>query len=603
MTALAPMQNSAKYIAELFTKIEYDPRLAIADSEFSRDNNIYHFSIAPLVTDTDNYWIKWGGTFDNPTSKWVRIFLGLFLIKVDGSADMLITDNSYWIDETNNKCYMNLDRAPYLYFSAYAAVYDNYDSTFATAPKDENNPSDIYYSGVPAPAIMDTPTFKTKLSDAISGITVYNSFQIELINSDGKFDGLDILDFFNVPIVVSKTTENAQTLEEFNQVRYGVVSDTPLNFSSLSVKAEDQLYSLDKEVCRTFSILDYLNIGDNEGKIIPIAWGDVYHVELFEVNKDTADPPEWIEYIALDPNYITDADAVYDSDGNSLTFSFDSSTGILRVTELDEDGEVIEGESADVTGSTDNAMGQIIVDILDDIENLSYVSDVWDTTETDDYISYCSDIAFYFAGGTTKKLVSEVLKNDIAFLIQKNNGLLTIRRWGKNYDTFYIPSWLATDEPEKNFSDAYKYFCSSVRILYQKFYKDNEYNLNYFDDSEELTIFGNYKKSFIAEFKTELTESADIEDLSERILTRFGTVRETLKIGFGVDTYQVNLLDTIKFEGEINDRDFSEYSRWIVKAVDPGQDQIEMEGDEITYVLTFDGKDATFDDLLVEVKI
>jgi hypothetical protein len=35
--------------------------LAIADSVFSRKYKIYAFSIAPPVTDYENYWIAWGG--------------------------------------------------------------------------------------------------------------------------------------------------------------------------------------------------------------------------------------------------------------------------------------------------------------------------------------------------------------------------------------------------------------------------------------------------------------------------------------------------------------------------------------------------------------
>jgi hypothetical protein len=79
------------------------------------------------------------------------------------------------------------------------------------------------------------------------------------------------------------------------------------------------------------------------------------------------------------------------------------------------------------------------------------------------------------------------------------------------------------------------------------------------------------------------------------MLDRFGEVRETIKIGIGLDTFGINLLDTIEYEGYINDREFSEYSTWIVKEADPGQDEIVMEGLEITYLMTFDGEPAKID--------
>jgi hypothetical protein len=87
----------------------------------------------------------------------------------------------------------------------------------------------------------------------------------------------------------------------------------------------------------------------------------------------------------------------------------------------------------------------------------------------------------------------------------------------------------------------------------------------------------------------------DSTDLASRILERFGEVRETLKVGLGVNTFEVNPLDTIELDVTINDRQFSEYNSFIVKSVDPGQDEIEMEGLEIQYLLTLDDEIATLD--------
>jgi hypothetical protein len=70
----------------------------------------------------------------------------------------------------------------------------------------------------------------------------------------------------------------------------------------------------------------------------------------------------------------------------------------------------------------------------------------------------------------------------------------------------------------------------------------------------------------------------DAENLAARFLERFGEVRETLKVGVGVDTYKVNLLDTIKYNCKINNRQFASYQNWIVKECDPGQDTLTIEG-------------------------
>ena len=197
---------------------------------------------------------------------------------------------------------------------------------------------------------------------------------------------------------------------------------------------------------------------------------------------------------------------------------------------------------------------------------------MWDVEETQSYIDISADINFYVSDGTTKTAIENVLKNDIAFLIQKTNGLLTIRRWGETYDVFNIPSWTITEKPLKDFADAYKYYCSSVRISY--------YNGSVLDDSMEAELYELYRKRYRANLSTVLRYAVDTEDLAERFLDRFANVKETLTVGFGCDTYQVNLLDRINVVLEINGRKFSDYTSWTVKKINPGQDQVTLEAIE-----------------------
>jgi len=87
------------------------------------------------------------------------------------------------------------------------------------------------------------------------------------------------------------------------------------------------------------------------------------------------------------------------------------------------------------------------------------------------------------------------------------------------------------------------------------------------------------------------------------MIQRFGRIRETIKIGVGYDTYAINLLDKVTFICNINNRDFSSYYTWIVKEADPGQDEIVIEGDDIAYYITFDGKIALVDNkYLITIK-
>jgi len=601
------IRKPAKYIAELFRIIKYDPRTALADDDvFSRVHHIFYFSVAKHPA-SDNYWLAWGGWFDNPiiaTSYGLQIFMDVFLTEVFNTTNLLSIVNSFYVDVPNSKVYIHLPRNPFRYFQEYSAVYDNTGSTFSTAPKSDINLSDIRYGVVRAEPRMDVPKLNNKLSDTISGISVYNAFKIKINNADGKYDGMNITEYFNTPLQISKTTEDAETIEQFNRVRNGIVNDIEIDFQSIIISATDQFYQMKKEYCRpiTTDLFPFVDEG-NINNLMPIGFGRLYRVELIEVNKDVSDPAEWIDYIALDPLYMVAVHTVYDQDGNSLSFSFDATTKIIRVTELDDDGEVIEGVSADIDGLPNNSIGEIIIHALIHNENIPYEVGIWDVDETQRYLDICPTLSFYFDGGTTKDLIEAVLKNDMAYLIQKNNGLLTLRRWGLDYDTHTIESWLVTKEPKKDFKDAAKYYCSTVKILHDKYHADDEFKKTYLYDYYEATIFEKYRKSFTAEIECDIDNMTDIESLAERMIQRFGQIRETIKIGVGYDTYAINLLDKVTFICNINNRDFSSYATWIVKEADPGQDEIVIEGDDIAYYITFDGKIALVDNkYLITIK-
>lgn len=595
-----PIRKPMKYIAELFQTAQWSPRLAIADSAYSRQYNIYAFSVAPLIEDTANYWITWGGYFDNPAGTGLQIYMGQFLSEVFLPSNLETTQNSFYIDEANNICYMNIPYNPWQYFPEYASVYGNFESTFATSPKDENNPSDIYYGSTKVDVRMDIPSLESALNDVISGVSTYDTFSIIIDNSDGYYDGINILSYFNTPLQISKAANDPVHISDFDRIRYGIVQDIKVEFGKVEIQAADQLYTLSTDFCPKFTLTEFPNLDSGDvNEDIPVGWGVLEGIEPIEVDRDSADPCTWIDYIALDKSYITSVQKVYDSTGNELTHTFTAGTGIIRVTEVDGDGNAIEAEYVNVTGKAACNVGEIITEALADNENLSYIEGIWDVTETDAYIALAPDTGTYFDGGTTRDLVVQVLKNDMAYLIQKNDGRLTLRRWGENYTNHQIESWTIMQNPRKNFADATKYFCSSAKVNYNRFEKDDNYQANYLDDTNERIIFGKYRKSYLANFDTELKSGTDAQSLAERIMERFGEVRETIEVPLAVNTFDINLLDTVDIEFMVGDpaRAFSEYSRWAVKKIDPGQDVLTLEGLIIFYSLSFDGSGASLDNV------
>jgi hypothetical protein len=395
----------------------------------------------------------------------------------------------------------------------------------------------------------------------VSGTTLATQFDFTLINNDGRFDDTDENNFINTPSRVRRADIESPELADFGVIRYGLVDNVSVSSDSFRIRVSDFFRTLTDPATRKFDADDYPSAPNGTiDKDIPIGWGELANVPLFEV--DTG------EYIALDPDYITAVSAVYDGDGASISFTFDSSTGVISATDA---------ETADVTGKTGNDIGTIITTEIASKANIPYADGVWDTTETDSYIAIAPHVNLYYKGGDVKTLVERCLKNDSAFFITKNDGRLTLRRWAETYTTHEIPSWSIMAMPEKSNEEGKRYYISSAAIQYGLDVDEGTYTLEYFDGSRRLEIAEVYRRQRQGTYETELYDSTEIADFATRLLDRFGTIAEIIEIDVGQSTAMVNLLDTVELDVTINGRTMSNRTTWIVRGVDPGQDSLTLE--------------------------
>jgi hypothetical protein len=167
--------------------------------------------------------------------------------------------------------------------------------------------------------------------------------------------------------------------------------------------------------------------------------------------------------------------------------------------------------------------------------------------------------------------------SDMVFLIQKNDGRFTLRQWGQKYNTFNIKNWEITKFPTKDYNDAQKNYFSSCLIQYNYNFSDKTYDNVLLYDYDEHAADEKYGKRIRKEFKTYLTNQADAFNLGKKLSDRFSVLLETIQVGVGHDTSEINLLDTVELEIKINNRVFSKYTAWIVKEIDPAQDVLTLE--------------------------
>jgi hypothetical protein len=523
-------------------------------NDVSRIYNVYETYLGNYPSNT--YWNDWGGYYDNPVANQIELYInGQYLTRVDTLAECCNLANSFFDEPTAGPVYINLPKHTWLYDD----VLINFRKTisFLSGPKNQNNPSDDIFNNEHWPVRLETPKFTVKLSDVINGLTKYSTFDFTLHNDDGYFDDLEATNFFNAPSYIRKTWKENPIPDDFITIRYGMVETIKIDDKTMTVSCADIFRTLEEPVCKTVKDI-FPDAEINQDENLPVIYGTVT-IQLIEINNNN-------QFI-IGEN-ITYVDSVYDKDGVSISFDF--SDGIITSYAPD-------AKYAIVTGNTNNNIGQVTIDLITTKTKMPYSSSFFDLTEINDYISKAPSINIAITDGTVRDAVRDTLLSDMVFLIQKNDGRFTLRQWGEVYNTFNMKNWEITKFPSKNYSDAQKNYFSSCLVYYNYTFFDKEHSNVLLYDENENQAEKTYNKLVRKEFKTYLTDETDAYSLAKKLSDRFSTLRETIQVGVGHDTSEINLLDIVVLELTINGRVFSKRHTWIVKEIDPAQDILTLE--------------------------
>jgi hypothetical protein len=417
-----------------------------------------------------------------------------------------------------------------------------------------SNPSDDVYGKEHWQVRLEVPSFNIKLSDALSELVKYSTFDFTLFNEDGYFDDLESTNFFNGPAYIKKTWIENPEPEDFIPIRYGMVESIKINDKKMTVSCADIFRTLEEPVSKVVKDV-FLNAVKNRDSELPVLYGTAT-IPLIEIDTNL--------YVAGED--ITNVSAVYDKDGNPISFTITDSVI-----------SAIGANYCKATGKTANKIGEVITDIISTKTNVKYIDSFWDLNETNIYIASSPAINILFTGGTVQEAVKKALSSDMVFLIQKNNGRFTLRKWNETYNEIIIENWKITQFPTKNYSEAQKNYLSSCIINYNYNFNSKEYESSLLYNNDEKTAESAYNKLVRKTFNTYLENDTDATVLGDKISSRFSTLRETIQIGVGCDTSTINLLDTIHLDLVINGRTFSKYKKWIVKEINPAQDIMVLE--------------------------
>jgi hypothetical protein len=615
------------YLAEVNAQAAYRPDIATpADTNPGMRFNVYYLNLfrPPGIT----YWNRpapdgFGGFYDTPDTTRVEIYVGGWLQKAASLDAVKTHENTFFVDPSTGFLYFNVPKHPWLYEQWQLEL--TVTERFLHSVKDVNNPSDAYIKSGPEDTgagdfvrtILALPTDDRKLSDPIHGSELFLSFSIQIDNSEGIFDLLDTGLYFNGPAKLYKTWKNNPTYADFEKtmIRTGVVENITINDKTLTFTCAEKFRSLEQSVCKLIPDSDRIVEEQKEGTVgkpFPIVFGEA-EVKLLPIQETIVDeewdytktPPVLMEQtktvVYLAAEYISVFLEVRDSEDNLVPdASWDGGleiTATIRTihegkttSEKEGDYALIRGYMAagDPTLSWSPKLGEIVTRLMARDTGITYDPVFWDVDETDAYISNSPRLNIVIKSGTVRAAVNEVLTSDTAFLIQKNNALFTLRKWGGNYgnpdgEPWEFQSNLLTKPPSKTWSDAQKYFFSDCVVKCRKNDRTGEFGSRFVNDEQKAQVEAKYNKLKTAEFETCLTSVSEASALAANLSKRFCYLKETISVALGTDLSEVNLLDKVRIkDGEndyvsVNGRVYSRDKLWIVKAINPAQDTMTLE--------------------------
>jgi len=557
------MINFLAEIAIRFNReIHLTPSNGTPENIISRQNNIYELDINEPEA---SYWTQWGGNYDNFQGKQIELYLGTFLQKVYTWNDLLTIKNSLYL-RSDLIVFINIDNHPWLYGrqSVEAQIIKHFLHSALNPAKPSNN----IINDVNTPTLLELPNLTVKLSENINGIALNQGFSISLINNDGNFDNEEYWNIFNTPLRLKKSIVDKASYDDFRDIRVGLVENTVTNFNEFQIDVGDRFRTMDNPACNIITNDRFPGVAIDDkvlNKNIPIVYGRK-RVKLQKLNEyvDTVTSQTMGMFIAAE--YVSQIIGIYDNDGNILNYPINVDAGIITYG--------ANADSAVIVGYPDNKIGNIIKDIIYRKADILYSNANWNVDEVDRYLQTSSRINITIESGNVKNAIQSILKSDVAFFIQQNDGRFTIRKYGTEYATHIIPSWSVTKKPDKSWGTAQESYFSSCVINYDRdgdTYKSLLYN------DRAIEAEDTYRRLVRKEFDTDLTNQTEAAELAALLSDRYSVMMQTIKVAVGIDVSGFELLDRVVFGAGINDRKFSKGEIFFIKEIDPAQDTLVLE--------------------------
>lgn len=384
---------------------------------------------------------------------------------------------------------------------------------------------------------------KMKVDPLFYGLVSYGGTTVELENSDGEYDDLDVLAVFGQTVRILYGEEGAD-YSDFELQFTGLIDRFSVSESVATLAIRDRR----KRFTRTlpvayFDEVTYPDIdAENLNKPIPVLYGKCRNVPVACTDEAKSPAPATFHFKICDNrNPLTSISEIRVNDVPVIASSTDlvNCEFVLATADYDPGDEV----TVDCVGSVGNAL-DVLRDMIEAYADIPYTSAFYDTVAWSAAKSVAPGIGYWTNEIVTlDAVIEEICRSLNGNPYLKADGLMTFRY----HHAIQVASETITKDERFNTLD-FDYptdsFISSVAVDYYEDRKARKFLTRLVDDDEaalELT-YGFIRRYPVA---TLLTEAADVDALAANLMLTYAVVPKTTNLQTHIAHVGLELLDDV----------------------------------------------------------
>ncbi len=290
----------------------------------------------------------------------------------------------------------------------------------------------------------------------------------------------------------------------------------------------------------------------NVGKPIPLIWGAVDNVPIICTNEDKAGAGNYNFTIAEIVDHgtgITKIIQIY-VDGVATTWANESLVNATfeLTTGLYTAGKKVTGDlqGFKVDSTMDDNSLDVIEDMMNTYQSISFTSDNFNTTEWSGNKSSQNDVGIFLNKETELiDVIEKIAESNFATFLIHDDGRYTWRVFNKNSTairTIGKKEILSMFELDFDGNE----FLTSVKVKYNNDYANNDF-ASYNNTISESTIFDQYSKYQDQTIETYLTSDTDAFSLSASLMDYMKNVPNMATIETGIQNIDLEIGNTVNF--------------------------------------------------------